>query len=176
MFQSLFFGLRDVGPALIWLEPVSKACQVVEQDVDAGELGEAVEGVDEVSLSDEEPFVVAQPGERPFDLPAVAVAAELAAVLGGWSLPPGTMRADKFDPLLGQPLSQGAELPTPEQIRSACLEIQATWSAWERHVRDVVKSSRFPPVACTSPPSCGCGAGPEPRVRHWIRLYVARLA
>jgi hypothetical protein len=75
--------------------------------VEAGELGEAVEHVGEVVLPDEESLVVPRPGERPFDLPAVAVTAELAAVLRRRPFAMRAMRTNQFDSLLDQSLPQG---------------------------------------------------------------------
>ena len=50
---------------------------------------------------------IAEPGESAFDFPALAVASQLASVLGGRPLPVLAMRGDQLDPTLLQTAAQG---------------------------------------------------------------------
>ena len=56
--------------------------------------------------SHQEPSEVAQPRERPLDLPAASIPPQRTTVLGGWFLPVTPMRRDQFDRSFRQTLAQ----------------------------------------------------------------------
>jgi hypothetical protein len=70
--------------------------------------------VERVALvTDDQPAVVAQPSEEPFDPPAALVPAQLSAVLGLGPLAVAPMRRDHLHPQLGQRLVQGIGVVGP---------------------------------------------------------------
>jgi hypothetical protein len=73
----------------------------------AGELDKGAEEVGIAFVADEEPPIVAQPGDGPFDFPPLAIAFEHTSVLGRMPFPSAfAMRTDQLNSVLGQAIAE----------------------------------------------------------------------
>jgi len=98
---SPLFGLKKLK--YVSLEAVSKPSH---DDHEAGKLDESVKQIGVIFVARDEPAEVLEPADRAFDLPAVAVASELATVLSRRLLAILAMRTDEFNAATRQARSQ----------------------------------------------------------------------
>ena len=75
---------------------------MIEQNTNASQMHEAEVILNLVLVAHDDAPIVLQPSVQPFSLPTAFVAPELAAILGGWFYPLGTMRRNDFDATLSQ--------------------------------------------------------------------------
>jgi predicted site-specific integrase-resolvase len=114
MLESILAGKYDNSVLLvefrdrvarfgIELEAVSKPSH---DDHEAGELDESVKEIGVIFIARDKPAEVLKPADRAFDLPAAAIAPELAAVLSGRPRAVLAVRTDEFDTAARQPRSK----------------------------------------------------------------------
>ena len=75
---------------------------MIEQNANASQVHEAEVVLNLVFVAHDDTPEVLQPGIQSFSLPTTLVAPELAAILGGWLHPVGTMWRNDFDATLSQ--------------------------------------------------------------------------